>query len=115
MYRALVLAVLLCLAAPAVSSASYVVEGNPDSRPSLGLSIGKAWGYNELVSGTTIAGTHGDLDGVRMNVSLRLPLHRSITGEFGYLYDSLDFGEAELVTGLRQRYNLLSLNFRFYF
>jgi len=111
-------AVALLLLLPVTVFASYRVEGNPDERPSLLASFGKSWGYENSVDETTnqvIEGSKWDIDGVRVNASFRLPLHRDLTTEIGYLYDGTEYSPTDIPAHTRLRAHFLNLSMRFYF
>src|SRR5690349_1430218 len=113
--KSLLLALLLLLA-PAAAIAD--VEGNPDLKPSLAIQFGKAWGYTESIDELlhdVIPGTGQDLDGTRVATSFRLPVHRSMTAELGYVYDGSQWTWASIAAHTRTRVHLLSATFRFYF
>lgn len=110
------LLVLLALLLPAVCFAD--TEGNPDARPSVLFSYGTAWGYENSVdetNGQVIDGSKFDLDGSRISAAFRLPVHRDVTAELGYLYDGSEYSPLDIPAHTRVRYHLVSLSLRFYF
>jgi hypothetical protein len=120
MNRAALLAAALLLAMLQTAPAHATVEGNPDERPSMLFSFGKGWGTSELLDASLVPADKSDVDETRVGASLRYPIHRSLTGEVGYLYRSEDWstqGEfaASLSIPSRGHYHLLNLSMRFYF